>query len=131
MDKPFEFVTDHLLTKWGFQDGEMLDDLFPDDDHEFVRWVLCEVVEYYVCSKIDNDVKPYRTKTSHNPVRVYEVDGVHEGDWTEPPRLTPFEIKVSPNEIFEMADYLRGLLALGWELDALRRSPRCVELFEA
>jgi hypothetical protein len=82
-----EFVTEHLLSKWGFQDGEMLDDIFPDTeagDYEFSRWVLCEVVEFYVCPKIKSGIKPYRMQTSHNPIRIYEVDGTHVSDPPQP-----------------------------------------------
>lgn len=103
------FETDHLLAKWGFADGELLENLLrangfdeldeeSDEWLEFSRRVLCEVVERFVCPQIVNAIKPYRMLTSHNPIRVYEVDGRHLSDWDEPPMLQPSTVLV-PKEM--------------------------------
>jgi len=133
LEEVLKFDTDHLLSKWGFQDGEMLNEYFPGEDEEqyqFSRWVLCEVVEYYVCSQIENEIKPYRVATSHNPIRVYEVEGVHVSDLAEPPNLQPLEVSLRLVEIFETARYLSELPNSGVDMSYLRRSPRCEKLFK-
>ena len=103
--QPFiEFQSDHLLSKWGFDDGDLLVSLlkengFPliDSDDEFWdyfnRLVLCEVVEGFVCPQIENDIKPYRCLTSHNPMRVYEIEGKHVGN------ISKDEVKLEPEAI--------------------------------
>jgi len=68
--------------------------------------VLCEVVEGFVCPEINNAIKPYRMLTSHNPIRVYEVDGRHLTDWAEPPTLQPFTVSVPKGTILETAVHL-------------------------
>ncbi|WP_420631950.1 hypothetical protein [Candidatus Leptofilum sp.] len=111
------FETDHLLSKWGFADGTLLDDLLRQNgyDHvaesseewyEFSRRVLCEVVEIFVCTKIHNAIKPYRMATSHNPIRIYEVDGRHVSEWEELPTLQPLTIFVPKDVILETAVHL-------------------------
>ncbi|MEZ4381141.1 MAG: hypothetical protein R3A79_07320 [Nannocystaceae bacterium] len=108
------FETDHLLSKWGFADGELLGDLlrvrgYDQLDEESEAWrhfslrVLCEVVEMYVCTKIENAIKPYRMLTSHNPIRVYEVDGRHITEWTTPPILRPLCVAVPEDVILGTA----------------------------
>ena len=112
-----EFETDHLLSKWGFADGTSLDELLRDNGYahldeaseewyEFSRRVLCEVVEMFVCTQIRNASKPYRMLTSHNPIRIYEVDGRHITDWPEPPTLQPLTVAVPKDLILETAVHL-------------------------
>ena len=114
MAEKVDFETDHLLTKWGFQDGEFLDDFLringyghldvdSDDWFHFSRRVLCEVVECFVCTQIQNEIKPYRVLSSHNPIRVYEVDGRHLADWKEEPTLQPYTVSVPKKTILETA----------------------------
>ena len=116
-DLPIEFETDHLLSKWGFADGTLLDELLRKNgyDHldeesdewtEFSRRVLCEVVELLVCTQIHSAIKPYRMLTSHNPIRVYEVDGRHITDWPEPPTLQPLTVAVPKEVILATAVHL-------------------------
>ncbi len=116
-DETIEFETDHLLSKWGFADGELLDNLLRENGYahldiasdewtEFSRRVLCEVVELFVCTQIHSAIKPYRMLTSHNPIRVYEVDGRHVTDWPEPPTLQPLTVAVPKTVILETAVHL-------------------------
>lgn len=111
------FETDHLLSKWGFADGELLDDFLrqsgfdqmdeaSEEWYHFSRRVLCEVVELFVCPQIRNAIKPYRVLSSHNPIRVYEVNGRHVTDWPEPPTLQPLEVAVPKKAIYETAVHL-------------------------
>ena len=116
-NETIEFETDHLLSKWGFADGTLLDELLRENGYthldeaseewyEFSRRALCEVVELFVCTQIRNAIKPYRMLTSHNPIRVYEVDGRHVSDWPEPPTLQPFTVAVPKDVILETAVHL-------------------------
>lgn len=111
------FDTDHLLSKWGFADGELLENFLhqhgydqlgeeSDEFYAFSRRVLCEVVECFVCPKINNAIKPYRVLTSHNPIRVYEVDGRHVTDWEELQTLQPLTVSVSKEMILATAVHL-------------------------
>lgn len=117
MTETIDFETDHLLTKWGFQDGEQLGDFLrqngygrldetSDEWYAFSRRVLCEVVECFVCPQISNAIKPYRVLTSHNPMRVYEVDGRHITEWETVPTLQPFTVSVARETILETAVHL-------------------------
>ena len=119
MAKTIVFDTDHLLSKWGFQDGEQLDDFLRENGvgrldpaseewYQFSRRVLCEVVECLVCPQIENAIKPYRMLTSHNPIRVYEVDGRHVSDWETPPTLQPLTVSVPKQMILDTAVHLYG-----------------------
>ena len=114
MDKTIQFETDHLLTKWGFADGELLEDFLrgngydhiaagSDEWYHFTRRVLCEVVECFVCPQIEQAIKPYRMLTSHNPMRIYEVNGRHISDFAEPPTLLPYTISVAKEDILATA----------------------------
>ncbi|WP_420643053.1 hypothetical protein [Candidatus Leptofilum sp.] len=116
-DENIFFESDHLLSKWGFADGTLLDNLLRqngyghmaesnDEWYEFSRRVLCEVVEMFVCTKIHNGIKPYRMATSHNPIRVYEVDGRHVTDYADPPILQPLTVSVPKEVILETAVHL-------------------------
>ncbi|MDX1489413.1 MAG: hypothetical protein R3268_14480, partial [Acidiferrobacterales bacterium] len=81
------------------------DDLAVDSDEwfHFTRRVLCEVVECFVCTSIENQIKPYRTLTSHNPIRVYEVDGRHLTNWKEQPTLRPSTVLIPEQTILQTA----------------------------
>lgn len=115
--KFIHFETDHLLSKWGFADGELLADFLrkngynqldeaSEEWYQFARRVLCEVVECFVCPQIRNAIKPYRVLTSHNPIRVYEVDGRHITDYATPPTLQPLTVSVPKKVILETAVHL-------------------------
>ncbi len=130
-----EFTADHLLSKWGFEDGEALVELLDSEGFnrwggesenwwKFTRLVLCEAVERFVCPQIENAIKPYRMVTSHNPARVYEVDGCHMGDWTDPPILRPQEVSVPVRQILDLARQLQTE-----EPDPMKRSPETQAIF--
>ena len=68
--------------------------------------VLCEVVELFVCTQIDAAIKPYRTHTTHNPIRVYEVNGRHVTDYATLPTLHPLTVAVPKDAILETAVHL-------------------------
>lgn len=109
------FSTEHLLTKWGFADGELLDNFLrengygqmdkeSEDWYQFSRRVLCEVVERQVIPRIENNVSPYRMAGSHNPSRVWEADGIHMSDWQDQtPTLRPSCLEIEKKVVLEIA----------------------------
>lgn len=137
------FVTDHLLAKWGFADAELLNDFLrnngfeqldeeSDEWYQFSRRVLCEVVERYVLPEIQNDIKPYRVTTSHNPVRVYEVDGRRVDEPDIEPSLKPPEVEVSKVTVLETASTLfqKRFDENGQPYSYMERSPEAIALFK-
>jgi hypothetical protein len=143
-DDRISFSTDHLLSKWGFSDGALLDELLRSEgyDHmdedsdewfEFARRVLCEVVERFVLPQIENEIKPYRVRGNHNPMRVYDVDGCHMGDWLQEPELRPGEIEVEKQVVLETAAqlYQSRFNEDGKPLEFLVRSPEAASIFQS
>lgn len=105
------FYTSGLLSKWGFKDGDILDDLLWDsglcgtgklgDDSELQEHdVLTKIIQDYVLPKITDDVKTCRIMTIHNPIRAEFVNGVSV-EWTNSKQ----EIKINP-EFVEVPDEL-------------------------
>lgn len=138
------FETDHLLGKWGFADGELLssflrnngfDGIDPESEewYQFCRRVLCEVVELYVLPEIENEIKPYRLSSPHNPIRVYEVDGVHQSDWEDKPILRPLSVEVPVESVLEWASALFEVLQdeRGEPVSYTVRSSRARDLMKA
>lgn len=85
------FYTSGLLSKWGFIDGGLLDDMLygllesreislRQLDAVDSRKLLCWAVENYVLPKIKSDVGIVFRATSHNPVRADRVNGM-DVDW--------------------------------------------------
>ncbi|AFY39018.1 hypothetical protein Lepto7376_2758 [[Leptolyngbya] sp. PCC 7376] len=113
-----EFQSEHLLSKWGFDDGDLLiptlkNNGFPNIDTDndfwifFNRLVLCEVVERFVCTQIENQIKPYRCLSSHNPIRIYEIDGHHVSNLPiNDLILRPWAIAVKKTQIIATAKQL-------------------------
>ena len=138
------FETDHLMTKWGFMDGELLEEFLVANGFEpidtgseewfhFSRRVLCEVVECCVLPKIQNDIKPYRVFGNHNPMRVYEVDGVHMSDFKPPPVLRPMSVGVPKWRVLEAAAsiYSSRFSEDGTPQSYMTRSAEAVAIFNA
>ena len=113
-----DFQSDHLLSKWGFADGDLLIPIlqsngFPNINSDsdfwffFNRLVLCEVVESLVCTRIENAIKPYRCSSTHNPIRIYEIDGHHVSDLpAKDLGLKPLAIAVETQQIIMTAKQL-------------------------
>lgn len=69
-----------LLSKWGFGDGDIIDDLRIELDSDLDVYrsddLLCELVERYLKPLLPPDVVLYRICSIHNPIRAhYEDDG--------------------------------------------------------
>ena len=118
------FATNDLLSKWGFGDGDMLDDLLIDfggydytdltwftksDDvgpfHGFEHMVLIAAVCAYVVPKIDQRVEVFVVGTIHNPIRAHRVDGtlVASYDNEDGVTLTPETVEVEDATILALA----------------------------
>lgn len=115
------FFTNCLLSKWGFGDGDMLDDLLwdhgygevwqqeqdtrPDSDFSFDHRVLIRVVEEHVLPAVrqHHDITTYRILTIHNPIRAEEVDGDPVAHPSDDRPLTPDHVEVPVDAILAIA----------------------------
>jgi hypothetical protein len=121
------FHTEGLLSKWGFEDGDMLDDLLwdcgyrgtderaildPVDEigpiYGFAHVVLIVTVVAHVLPAIDQVVDVYTIGTIHNPIRARTVDGVaiDEIDGEYDGLLTPATVEVPDHVITTIAGAL-------------------------
>lgn len=69
------FYPNSLLSKWGFHDGDILDDIAWDNKIEVDHDALIRIVKKYVIPKIKNKIKVFEIGTIHNPIRAESVDG--------------------------------------------------------
>lgn len=123
------FATGGLLSKWGFGDGDCLDDFLddngfgdvwsqergkiPDEAFGFDHRVLIRVVEAYVLPAVreHHDIEIFRVHTIHNPIRASKLDGEdvdNYGDWQD---LTPPSVEVPAEAILAIAREERGSYA--------------------
>ena len=115
------FPTAGLLSKWGFGDGDMLEDVldewlngkWPDDDYDplgFEHRVLVRVVREHVLPHITTPIEVYEVGTVHNPIRAETVNGV-SWDWYTTDvdgRLDPEFVDVPISVILSIAADERG-----------------------
>lgn len=104
------FYTEALLSKWGFDDGDLLgemlleklgEDYFKLDQKE----ILFEVVRDHIVPKISNNIEIYYINTCHNPVRADKVDGIRVNDTGDNDiSIVPEKIEVEDNIILEIAN---------------------------
>ncbi len=101
------FSTDSLLSKWGFGDGDMLEDLMWDNDLRDVdeHEVLIKVVKTLLLPKIDQNVEVYEVSCIHNPIRARTVDGVEIDNYKidHGNLLTPEFIEIDDDVIIKIA----------------------------
>ena len=75
-----EIVTKTLLSKWGLEDGDVLDPILRrlgfDLDVVNTNDILVELVTNHVLPVIENTIEFEVVATHHNPVRITRVDGV-------------------------------------------------------
>jgi len=97
------FYTHHLLSKYGFEDGDLLGDIVEERglgvDH---RDLLIAVVERLVVPLLDQEVvlDIIGGGTFHNPIRIRSIDGdeAYLGDL-----LTPEDIVIPVSDIIAIA----------------------------
>ncbi len=102
------FYTSGLLSKWGFGDGDMLDEMlwdagiYLDDSHT----LLIRIVRELVLPRIEQKVEVFEIGTIHNPIRADTVNGKrvdHCADDPGVPPLTPEFIEVPEEVILNLA----------------------------
>lgn len=111
-------TADSLLTKWGFDDGDLVKD-YLDELHDYA-WIpspisperdelLHAVVMQYLVPELGRrgiEVEIVRTITCHNPIRATAVSGkrtvdfLMQDDWINP--LEGVSVSVKPEEIVEL-----------------------------
>lgn len=99
------FETKGLLSRYGFMDGQLLDDLLMEEFGTSNNNDLAEVVIRCVIPKIDQkieieDIVDYISYTSHNPIRAERIDGISVDDFDS--ELTPRFVEVEEKDIIEV-----------------------------
>lgn len=101
-----------LLSKWGFDDGDLLWDFLYDLDnghraHKINHEVLVATVQKWLLPALDQQVETYVMElSSHNPIRAESVDGVSvevDGRNLVLNLLTPASVEVSEDDIRDLA----------------------------
>lgn len=106
MAEGMRLSADSLLSKWGFNDGEVPDGLldwcdardmpYPEDWHA----TLVYLVRTYLVPVLDKQIELVEIRTSHNPIREatgdaaewWEVEPVSAWDAPEPQVVVPYEV---------------------------------------
>lgn len=104
-------VSEDLLSKWGFNDGDLPDwiwDVCDEQriDHDAFEWhdVLWALANEHLSPALGQHVHLVRIETNHNPVRASTVDGVDvEEQWMKDPitRLTPESVTIPVDSVLE------------------------------
>lgn len=96
MTEPSVYLwSDSLMSKWGFGDGDMPDDVWDYlDEHgpaeQTVDWhaVLRSLVRTYLLPALQDAghmVELYDIETIHNPIRASVIDGIEIDDYGDNP----------------------------------------------
>jgi hypothetical protein len=109
-------LSDGLLSKWGFSDGDAPDTWYDFCDergidyNDLAGWhsVLIQLVRRYLLPKLEQDVKVTEISTIHNPIRAETVDGTDVTDgWYDSratgPTLTPDRVEIPMEEVLRVA----------------------------
>lgn len=123
-------VSDGLLSKWGFNDGNPFEDITAwfHDQHStgLMRYCDCPtfdlgvsdddllrtLVRRYLLPALDQRVEVYDVETSHNPIRASTVDGVPVPDEvmygrTDGPSLTPECVEIPYDAVLAVVAELK------------------------
>lgn len=111
-----ELRAESLFSKWGFGDGDMLDDILEangfdqeprrDDDHlYFDHEVLALCVERYLLPELPEPVATFRVGTIHNPIRA---ETVKKWEAEIPPALLGFGVEISADTVLAVAREVRA-----------------------
>lgn len=101
LDEVIEFYPFDLLHKFGFGDGDMLEELMEEHHLDVDRSdLLATVVEQLVVPRLDQQVETYRIVSWHNPIRASTVDGEPADVDAE---LTPETLAVRVRDILAIA----------------------------
>jgi len=105
--------TEGLLSKWGFRDGDVLDDFLRDAQEDGrlpagrlnEHGILRALVRRFIEPVLEQTVELVDIETIHNPIRAESVDGV-KCDWYDyerNPSLTPEFVDVPDETILNIA----------------------------
>lgn len=101
----------NLVSKWGFNDGDLDDALLDWLEEHGIRYrdvddgeVLIWMVRTYLVPALEQDVELVEIETSHHPIRADRVDGVDVSEhWYSGrdtgPALTPDAVEVPYEDI--------------------------------
>lgn len=106
LTKTYTFFSDSLLSKWGFGDGNMLDELCGATSHDDLALFVDKIIVSQITS---HKVTARRVHTIHNPIRAEFVDGV-EALYPVDERfeLKPEKFSYTGQEILEALEKLRN-----------------------
>ncbi len=102
------FFTCGILSKWGFNDGDLLswvNSTKDCDSHE----TLSYIVRTLLVPKLNASVEMIDVGSSHNPIRAKSIDGIEVDLYSEEKRfdyLQPDSIELTGPEVIEIAKAL-------------------------
>lgn len=106
-------IAEGLLSKWGFGDGDVLDDLsyalWADEGLRIGQQeLLVAAVRKWLLPALDQRVEVVEVITIHNPIRATTIDGEHvEHLWYEVDDgavlLTPASVQVATSDLLDLA----------------------------
>lgn len=92
-----QFETNDLLSKWGFGDGCILDNLLLDNNHSLSLSapLLRHITREHILPFLNQTVVVENSCKMHNPIRAISVDGINTDCKSNIPPLTPKYIVLS------------------------------------
>jgi hypothetical protein len=107
------FVTDGLLSKWGFDDGDLLMSFMNANGFSVGDYIhgdlLVAAVRRFVLPRLEQRVEV--VSSLHNPIRATSVDGAAIDPYRPeacPVRLRPAEVQVSREDLIALAEEVFG-----------------------
>ena len=113
------FFTNGLLSKWGFEDGDMLIDFTYESDDWGAKQIcdphalLVESVRRFILPNLAQHVEVFEIGGIHNPIRAKSVDGAEFDNYNDPHQpdlLAPSVLVVEDEAIRELAESLQRVL---------------------
>lgn len=121
------FHTNDLLSKWGFDDGDILNDFAfnnnleftndPAESHSGSHEALIKIVREHILPRLDQKVVVQTISCIHNPIRALTVNGCDTSAfWYEsfsPPFITPATIDIPNETILEIVKEFSAPISAG------------------
>ncbi|MFK4760315.1 hypothetical protein ACI3KS_05205 [Microbacterium sp. ZW T5_45] len=109
----FTLDAEGLLSKWGFGDGDALDDWWwdnfdeepPFNDHDMLHALVVTYLVPAICDAA-REVEVFRLETIHNPVRARTLDRVEVDHYSTQDRRIdpPITVAVTKQQILDLAE---------------------------
>lgn len=114
--KKITLHTSDLLSKWGFCDGDILDDFIWDNDYEYKvlkHKLLFRLVKKFLLPKLNHKIEVCFFDTIHNPVRAEMIDGIDYSNWFDDDewdnKLKPESVEIKEEDIIkEIKKMIKG-----------------------